>query len=118
MQCCNENKHGNPASAMNLVNPKMTDWAALLPTIQTRTGARAVSLQSWVESLGEMDAGNVENRPAYKLLGFYERLSRRNGHDSVPRFETDKASEVSPTFRSLGPIDSSLMQTWIDQWEL
>ncbi|KAE8370358.1 hypothetical protein BDV27DRAFT_152240 [Aspergillus caelatus] len=118
IQCGNKCKHGIPANVMNVVNPRRTIWAKFSPTIRRRTGANPVSLRRWVESLCETDAVNVENRPAYKLLSFYERLARRDGHDIVPRFETDKAGEVSPTFRSLGPIDSSSVQTWLDQWEL
>ncbi|KAB8272953.1 hypothetical protein BDV30DRAFT_226948 [Aspergillus minisclerotigenes] len=118
IQCGQDGKKSIPASVINLVNPTRTTWATLLPTIQGRIGANPVSLQSWVRTLGETDAVNVENRPAYKLLSFYERLARSNGDDSFPQSETNKASAASPTFRALGPIDSSLVQTWLDQWVL
>lgn len=77
-----------------------------------------MSLRGWVRALGETDAAIVEDRPAYKLLSFYEGLTRSNGDDSFPQFEANKASAASPTFRALGPIDSSLVQTWLDQWVL
>lgn len=107
-----------PASVINLVNPTRTAWATLLPAIQRRIGANPVSLRGWVRALGETDAAIVEDRPAYKLLSFYERLAHSNGDDSFLQFETNKASAASPTFRALGPIDSSLVQTWLDQWVL
>ncbi|KJK62996.1 thioester reductase domain protein [Aspergillus parasiticus SU-1] len=115
IQCGKDSKKSIPASVINLVNPTRTTWATLLPTIQRRIGANPVSLQSWVRALGETDAVNVGNRPAYKLLSFYERLARSNSDDSSPQFETNKASAASPTFRALGPIDSSLVHTWLDK---
>ncbi|KAF7628416.1 hypothetical protein AFLA_003773 [Aspergillus flavus NRRL3357] len=118
IQCGQDGKKGIPASVINLVNPTRTTWATLLPTIQRRIGANLVSLRGWVRALGETDAAIVEDRPAYKLLSFYERLARSNGDDSFLQFETNKASAASPTFRALGPIDSSLVQTWLDQWVL
>ncbi|KAB8224914.1 hypothetical protein BDV33DRAFT_199197 [Aspergillus novoparasiticus] len=104
IQCGKDSKKNIPASVINLVNPRTT-WATLLPTIQRRFGANPVSLQSWVRTLDETGAANVENRPAYKLLSFYERLARGNSDDSFPQFETNKANASSPTFRALGPID-------------
>ncbi|KAE8318762.1 male sterility protein-domain-containing protein [Aspergillus transmontanensis] len=115
IQCGKDSKKSIPASVINLVNPTRTTWATLLPTIQRRIGANPVSLQSWVRALGETDAVNVGNRPAYKLLSFYERLARSNSDDRSPQFETNKASAASPTFRALGSIDSSLVHTWLDK---
>ncbi|KNG87110.1 hypothetical protein ANOM_005305 [Aspergillus nomiae NRRL 13137] len=113
----NENEHSSPARVINLVNPNRSTWATLLPTVQSSIGANPVSLQSWVESLGK-DNVNLEDKPAYKLLSFYERLAREDGHGNSSHFVTDNASEMSSTFRALGPIDSSLVQTWLDQWAL
>ncbi|GMG00640.1 unnamed protein product [Aspergillus oryzae] len=118
IQCGQDGKKSIPASVINLVNPTRTTWVTLLPTIQRRIGANPVSLRGWVRALGETDAAIVEDRPAYKLLSFYEGLTRSNGDDSFPQFEANKASAASPTFRALGPIDSSLVQTWLDQWVL
>ncbi|KAB8212697.1 hypothetical protein BDV33DRAFT_211002 [Aspergillus novoparasiticus] len=85
IQFGNESKHCTPAKVMILVNPRRTSWTSLLPKIQSRIGANAVILQSWLGHLAKRIPCNVENRPAYKLPGFYERLAHRDGHDSFPQ---------------------------------
>ncbi|KAK6823946.1 hypothetical protein RU639_006592 [Aspergillus parasiticus] len=91
IQCGKDSKKSIPASVINLVNPN---------------------------NLGYTFTNNSEahwSKSSYKLLSFYERLARSNSDDSSPQFETNKASAASPTFRTLGPIDSSLVHTWLDK---
>lgn len=75
-------------------------------------------MKEWVEELKNIDAPTPEvlaSKPALKLLPFYESLIDGQGALSVP-LEMKQTKAASATMRSLSPITTDMMMSWLRQW--
>lgn len=108
-----------PNAVYHLTNPNTVAWSSLIPTIQEVYPVDTVSFTSWVGELSKIQnptPAEVAEKPALKLLGFYEGLEDSTNMMSVP-LGTERAQEASMTMKSLGPISASLMRNWLAQWQ-
>lgn len=105
-------------SVFHLVNPSTTPWKSLLEPINAVYNLEVVEMEQWVEELKKFTAPTPEdlsNKPALKLLGFYQSLVEGEGALSVP-LEKQYTKAASPTMRSLSPITPKMMENWLRQW--
>lgn len=105
-------------SVFHLVNPSTTPWKSLLEPINALYNLKIVDMEQWVEELKQITAptpDDLEDKPALKLLGFYQSLIEGQGALSVP-LEKQHTKAASPTMKSLSPITPDMMETWLKQW--
>lgn len=105
-------------SVFHLVSPSITPWESLLEPIQALYKLESVEMVQWIEELKQITAPTPEdlaNKPALKLLGFYQSLVEGQGALSVP-LEKEHTKAASTTMRSLSPITPDMMANWLKQW--
>lgn len=83
-------------------------------------GLNTVNMEAWLQELQRTKAPTAQdllNKPALKLLPFYESLVE--GGDlaalSVP-LDVRNTKAASATMRALPPITPNMMATWLNQW--
>lgn len=106
------------------VNPKVTEWAKLIPTIRKHIGqsVKVVTWGEWVDVLRNSShdgtAANVENNPALKLLDFFQSVARAAKlGENTPVLETTESVKKSSTLASLKPVSEEWMESWLKQWK-
>lgn len=122
-------KDPQPFEAYNLVNPRTSTWAELVPEIQKYYEApgsplKPVNLGDWIKALEKIDINNsdaVSEMPSIKILDFYRAIDDglRAAADAPKNpavFDTANATSASITMRRLRPIDKGAMRTWLNQW--
>ncbi|CAN8104059.1 unnamed protein product [Discula destructiva] len=105
------------ARVHHTVNPRHTEWGALVPAVAEALGVDTVPLETWVKALGESNtkAGEVTANPAIKILDFYESLV--TGSEQAIHLDTKESVSASATLAALQPVDISLMENWLTQWD-
>lgn len=79
-----------------------------------------VDLSAWVaelESIQDPTDADVAEKPALKLLGFYQGLADESYATISVDLDVQRAKEASATMRSLQPISPPLMSNWLRQWQ-
>lgn len=110
---------GSASAFFHLNNPERVPWASLIPAIQEMYTVEPVPFRTWVaelESIQHPTSGEVAEKPALKLLGFYRGLTESTAAMSIG-LDVHRAQGASATMRSLGPISGSLMRNWLRQWD-
>jgi thioester reductase-like protein len=113
----------------NLVNPKVTEWTALLSAVQEELGGesnvRIVPLEEWIQALENSASENhgyiVADNPAVKLLDFFKTLGKgasRYTETSKLRYEVGRLVRDSPRAADLGPVSPEWIRLWMKQWKL
>ena len=102
----------------NVVNPRPVPWQLALDLVIQSCGRemQAVPLSTWVQKLQTFDPSDMHelaSKPALKLLKFFSLLSSRRGPPA--KYSTTSAVQASETLARLGPVDESMMRTWLDQ---
>ncbi|KAI9811859.1 MAG: putative NRPS-like protein biosynthetic cluster [Pycnora praestabilis] len=114
--------HSDTPQIYNLVNPKTTDWASLVPTIQNyfaEPTTVAIPLADWVDLLQSLDASDkqeLETKPALKILDFFEGLERASAKEKLA-YDTTHGRTTSRTMAELAPVSPEAMEVWLDQWK-
>ena len=113
---------GSGSRVYHAVNPKLTTWDALLPSVLAKMGAevRIVSLAAWVGRLRASAVSctteeAIQSNPALKLMDFYEAMLSTEKKGAA--LQTQSTCEASPTLKSLGPVKGEWMARWMDQWK-
>ncbi|KAK4997012.1 hypothetical protein LTR66_003502 [Elasticomyces elasticus] len=107
--------------ALNTVNPRTVEWSSLVPVIQEwfkGREIRAAPLADWTNALRSVDLtdpNEVKNKPAVKILGFFEGIEQAG--DLQPVYETAKGVSISKTMAELPPVSGKWMKTWLKQWD-
>ena len=101
----------------NLVNPQPVPWEQFVPQIKRHCGPKTelLTLANWIEKLLKFDATDSDEwgaKPALKLDDF---LSIIACSGSASRYQTSAIQHASKTLASLPPVDSVLMEKWLDQ---
>ncbi|KAJ5098005.1 hypothetical protein N7532_005006 [Penicillium argentinense] len=105
-------------SVFHLVNPTAASWSSLLEPISTRYKLVSVDMKEWVDELKEIknpSPKDLVEKPALKLIGFYQSLVEGEGVLSVP-LELEHTKAASETMRSLPSITPAMMENWLKQW--
>lgn len=106
-------------AAFNLINPSITPWTSLIPTIQKHYAVQPVEMKDWVDDLEQIQnptQADLAEKPALKLLDFYRGLTHESGALSYP-MELTKTKEASETIRTrCPPVDGPMMENWLRQW--
>lgn len=113
------NQSDTPWAVFHLVNPERTPWSTLIPAIQDKYTVQPVESSAWLtelESIKSPSNMDIAEKPALKLLSFYQGLLDEGSKLSVP-LDVQRAKEASETMRSLGPVSASLMRNWLQQWQ-
>ncbi|KAJ9252890.1 hypothetical protein DTO195F2_7311 [Paecilomyces variotii] len=113
------NQSDTPWAVFHLVNPERTPWSTLIPAIQDKYTVQPVEFSAWLtelESIKSPSNMDIAEKPALKLLSFYQGLLDEGSKLSVP-LDVQRAKEASETMRSLGPVSASLMRNWLQQWQ-
>ncbi|OJJ48921.1 hypothetical protein ASPZODRAFT_1354781 [Penicilliopsis zonata CBS 506.65] len=115
------------ATVFHIVNPYVTTWAALLPTLVAtlersshgKKKIEIVSLKAWLQIIkadAEANRSDVEKmlerNPALKVLSIYETFSTQE----APRFESERAKRASQTLREMEAIKPEWMDKWCEGW--
>jgi hypothetical protein len=106
------------AAAFHLVNPSTASWASLIPAIQAYYSVEPVDFHSWLKTLVSFSnptETDLQDKPALKILDFYKGVGESRESLNCPA-ETTKSQAASETMRSLGPINATLMENWLKQW--
>ncbi|KAJ5487865.1 hypothetical protein N7530_002165 [Penicillium desertorum] len=107
------------SAVFHLTNPERTPWSSLIPAIQSQYAVEPVAFSAWIaelESITNPSSADIASKPALKLLGFYRGLQDEGSALSVA-LDVRRAKEASATMRTLGPVSTSLMQNWLQQWQ-
>ena len=101
----------------HIVNPQPVAWRNFVPLVERYCGpgVQVIPLSQWVKELrtsNATDATELTTKPALKLLNFLS-LTASNG--PTTKFQTFASKQASRTMAGLEPVDSALMQRWIDQ---
>ncbi|KAI7215766.1 acetyl-CoA synthetase-like protein [Hortaea werneckii] len=115
---------------LNVVHPKPTPWAELLPAVQTvldkvaseRGGKplEIVTYGEWCQKLKAtsevepLDSQAMSANPAVKLLPFFENLLSEK--PLFGAFAIDRAMASSESMRALEPLRSDCLQAWATKW--
>ncbi|KAJ5694125.1 hypothetical protein N7536_004537 [Penicillium majusculum] len=105
-------------AVFHLTNPERAPWSSLIPAIQSQYAVEPVPFSAWVaelESITNPSSADIASKPALKLLGFYRGLQDEGSALSVA-LDVRRAKEASVSMRALGPVSSSLMRNWLQQW--
>ena len=111
----------NKSRIFNLVNPKDADWTTFLNAVRNHyasTKLELVPLESWIAELKKIDPNNaieLANKPAAKILDFYERAAR-GATETRQMYETRNGVATSKTMANLAPISQDLMEMWLKEW--
>ncbi|KAJ5715826.1 NRPS-like enzyme [Penicillium malachiteum] len=120
----NELLIGRPSSAggcvnvFHLVNPSRTTWDSLVPAIQERYSVNPVSLAEWVKDLAKIQNPSdleVSEKPALKLLSFYQALAESDVLST--EISVEQCKKASKTMATLEPVSQAQMSNWISQWD-
>ncbi|KAL3473530.1 hypothetical protein BJX99DRAFT_272294 [Aspergillus californicus] len=110
-----------PHAVFHLMNPTRTPWSSLIPAIQerytTESQLQIVSLPDWVtelEKIQDLSAQEVADKPALKLLSFFQALAADDEVGAEASVENSK--RASRTMAELGPVSVAQMGNWLDQW--
>jgi thioester reductase-like protein len=107
------------ADVAHLVNPRMSSWSSLVPAVQKALGGaekvKIVSFAEWVEKLTGLPRTekDIKNKPAIKLIDFFQNLVVEGG---VPRLATVRTAKMSRTLKETRAVDEKMMQIWIAAW--
>jgi thioester reductase-like protein len=104
----------------NMVNPHFASWSSLVRPIEKRFGpqARIVPFCEWLDALKEIDINDpkqTSEKPALKILDFYEALASGVGANSLT-YDTRHGQAGSRTMARLPAVKASWMSTWLQQW--
>lgn len=105
-------------AVFHLVNPTTTSWDSLLEPITAVCGCGSVEMVQWIEELKQIEnptPQDLTDKPALKLLGFYQSLVEGEGALSAP-IDIRNTKAASATMRSLSPITPDMMVNWLKQW--
>ena len=110
----------------NLLNPKTTAWSSMAGSVQQWFANRSINLakvpfSDWIDALKETDMRSAEElnaRPAAKILEFYMALEKAGMRPDQTNdaFDTDNGRRYSKAFTESLPIDSRLMEIWLERW--
>ncbi|KAI5919523.1 hypothetical protein F4810DRAFT_724576 [Camillea tinctor] len=101
----------------NVVNPTVTSWKELLPTVKRIAPATATP-REWLETLEASDNGThvVSENPALKLVDFYRQTML--GESRPAKVQMENLLKGSETARRLSPIREEHMARWMKAWGL
>ncbi|RAH64512.1 putative NRPS-like enzyme [Aspergillus aculeatinus CBS 121060] len=105
-------------AVFHLVNPSRTTWASLVPAIQERYPVQPVPLVDWVadlETTQDPSDGDVQDKPALKLLAFFRGLAN-NADVLSADISVERSRKGSETMASLDPVSPAQMANWLNQW--
>ena len=112
----------------NLVNPHFADWKTLLGPLRARfrggEGLRTVSWREWPDALKRSvdveDPKQVAEKPAFKILDFYEAMAAgvdAGGGGQPLTYDTRNGCAASRTVARLPAVQAAWMETWLRQWD-
>ncbi|KAJ6092951.1 hypothetical protein N7486_008240 [Penicillium sp. IBT 16267x] len=108
-----------PHAVFHLTNYKTASWSLLIPAIQQKYNLEPVEFAAWVaelESIRSPSSAQVAEKPALKLLSFYQGLVDETKAALSVALDVQKTKAASKTMNSLQPITASLMSNWLEQW--
>lgn len=104
----------------HLMNPCKGPWSSLIPAIQEMYPVQPVPLNEWVRDLEDItqhpSEADIADKPALKLLGFFQGLVDSSGAPSAP-VSVKMAQQASDTMGCLGPVSHAQMLNWLRQWD-
>ncbi|KAI0436821.1 hypothetical protein F4803DRAFT_566532 [Xylaria telfairii] len=106
------------ATVYHTVNPHITNWDELLPSIVRNLGGEkdveVVPLQTWVDALRDsaLKTKDATINPAAKLVDFYDSLIVCK----ETWLGTDRSRSMSKALPLAGPIRCEWMDNWMKQW--
>ncbi|KAJ5529641.1 hypothetical protein N7527_003034 [Penicillium freii] len=105
----------------NIVNPQIVQWNDLVHTVsgfyhKQGCAMEVVEYNDWLDALKQIDpvSENIDKYPGIKLTEFYEdmgQLENRKVH-----LATDRSVLKSCSLANLQPLDSQLVERWLERW--
>ena len=122
--------HVHEARVLNMRNPHLTSWAALIPSIKEALEAdgktvSVVPYSEWLETLKRSASVILENgfgnsveetartNPAIRLVEFFERIRDRG---TETRLEVGQALAISSKLGEMSRVDGVMMKRWVKAW--
>ncbi|KAF8995095.1 hypothetical protein BDQ17DRAFT_1311142 [Cyathus striatus] len=105
-------------SVVHLLHPRSRPIADIIQRIATGFSLPVVSYSSWLEKIEKADSSELQALPARKILHFLRRDSTHPYSEALgyPKFEVDKATEMSRTLREMEEIDMYDVDAWVEYW--
>jgi hypothetical protein len=102
----------------NLVNPHVTEWSDLISPILKRSGPslKIVPLKQWIQGLRGAGAGELEEKPAAKIIEFFEGMEGAVERGLENRYVTANGEGASGTMKGLEGVSGGWMDIWLRQW--
>lgn len=101
----------------HVLNPQPVPWEQLIPSVKRfcGPGAQIVQLSQWIEKLQLYDSADSEvlsSKPAVKLLKFFSIVASSG---PTTKYQTLATTRASKTMAELPPVNSLLMERWLEQ---
>lgn len=101
----------------HVLNPRPVPWEDFVPSVKRfcEPGAQTVRLSQWIERLQMCDSTDPEvlsSKPAVKLLKFFSIVASSG---PTTRYQTLATTRASKTMAELPPVNSLLMERWLEQ---
>ncbi|KAJ5353558.1 NRPS-like enzyme [Penicillium brevicompactum] len=111
-----------PLTVYHITNPNAVAWKEIAPLFAHACKAEIVTLDVWIKNVKERAFGSESNEndlqdlPATQLLDFFAMLL--SGADQAqPCIDTSNARKDSATLSKLEPVDSRMVNIWLNQWK-
>jgi hypothetical protein len=95
------------------VNPSKITWDQILPHLKAMMDLPDVPLREWLEQVAADDTASLDQNPALRLLDFFEALG--GIHDRGRELDTALSTQASATLKNLQPVNTALVDTWLQQ---
>ncbi|KAJ5323083.1 NRPS-like enzyme [Penicillium brevicompactum] len=111
-----------PLTVYHITNPNAVAWKEIAPLFANACKAEIVTLDVWVNKVKERAFGSepngndLQDLPATQLLDFFAMLLDGAGQ-AQPCIDTSNARKDSATLSELGPVDSRMVNIWLNQWK-
>jgi thioester reductase-like protein len=114
----NHNSGEDTIQVFNLVNPHVTEWSDLISPILKRFGPslKIVPLRQWIQGLRGTGAGELEEKPAAKIIEFFEGMEGAVERGLENRYVTANGEGASGTMKGLEGVSGGWMDIWLRQW--
>ncbi|KAJ5622177.1 NRPS-like enzyme [Penicillium herquei] len=112
-------KDGPDFMVYHITNPNVVNWGHLADLVARAYNANIVALAEWVQELESRvsnEPANLDDIPAAGLLDYFRFLVIKQDSPKL-KLDVKNSQMESPTLRSVGPVDESLMNTWLQQWK-
>ena len=97
----------------NIVNPQLTPWTSLIPTVLSRLSHQNIqvielSISKWIQRVEKVNQANIQDltaKPAAKILHFYRACEKARKEGSI-KYRTSHGTAAGETMKDLMHVNT------------